>query len=51
MTTICSCCGKQLEEKEGEKYQCCKDCQRFTATGSKQFLKSVKGGKNERKIN
>jgi hypothetical protein len=37
MTTICSFCGRTLEEKEGETFCICEYCHKFTPKGSSSF--------------
>ena len=50
MTTICSFCGKEIEEVEGKKYLSCKRCHRgMTPVGSNSYLK-LKGGSIDNKM-
>ena len=47
MTTICSKCGLQLEEKENETFQLCSPCGRFTPKGAHSYISkenTLKGG-------
>ena len=37
MVTICSFCGKQLEEKEDETFCICHNCNKFTPKGANSY--------------